>query len=122
MMETLTRVEGWWVNRASTTTWNTHSSVTLRGRRPHQAGGRVGGTYLGDRLPPDQHGVRILLAGVEQGNRALDLHDAVATLKQTGWDWMAARKKTHHACVLCLWESTRLLQVPAEKRVWRSGY
>lgn len=87
MMETLTSVEGWWVNRASTTTWNTHQhhrDIKEASPSPGGCGGWVWGSHLGERLPPDQDGVGIFLAGVEHGHRALDLHDAVATLRQTG--------------------------------------
>lgn len=62
-------------------------TATLGTGRRHQAVAAGGGVEvrafnLGDGLPLDEDGVRILLSGVQHGHRALQLHDAVATLRQ----------------------------------------
>lgn len=74
-------------HRAGVTSRRASASPGGRGREER------GGAHLSDRLPLDQDRVRIFLAGAEHGHRALDLHDAVATLRQsrTSCDWSAAK-------------------------------
>lgn len=74
------------------------------------AGVVEGGSDLGDRLPVDQDGVRIFVAGVEHGHRALDPHDAVATLRQ--W-WM--ENITFQGSHLTLWFFMMLLATLSNK-------
>lgn len=89
MMKTFTSVEGFWVKRASTTTWKctTHdiwASVTskiCRGLLLVWLWIVSRGFYLCYRLSVDEDGVRIF-SGIWHLCRALNPHDTVATLRQ----------------------------------------